>query len=237
MKKLLTIVSMLFLVALSTVVFAQDDVTRKSVNVSGFHAIQASGIASVYLTKGSQEKVEVEINEKYREFTKVSVDDQVLNIKLDLKDRGNRRDYEDLKFKVYVTYKTLDALTGSGATNFHTQNKLTTPKLTLDVSGANNSTLDLDAGELKVEASGAANIKLSGQADKFAIDANGACNIKAYELKATQVKAEVSGVSNAYVMAEKKLDVKADGLSHVNYKGNPQIGVREVSKMSSVHKQ
>lgn len=236
MKKLLTIVS-IFLVALTNTVFAQDEITRKSVNVSGFHAIQASGIASVYLTKGSQEKVEVEINEKYREFVRISVDDQVLNIKLEIKDRGNRRDFEDLKFKVYVTYKSLDELSGSGATNFHTQNKLTASKLKLNVSGANNSTLDLDAGEFKVEASGAANIKLSGSADKLAIDANGACNIKAYDLKATNVHAQVSGVSNAYVTAQKKLDVKADGLSHVNYKGNPEIGVKEVSKMSSLHKQ
>ena len=236
MKKLLTIVSIL-LVALTNTVFAQDEITRKSVNVSGFHAIQASGIASVYLTKGSQEKVEVEINEKYREFVRISVDDQVLNIKLEIKDRGNRRDFEDLKFKVYVTYKSLDELSGSGATNFHTQNKLTASKLKLNVSGANNSTLDLDAGEFKVEASGAANIKLSGSADKLAIDANGACNIKAYDLKATNVHAQVSGVSNAYVTAQKKLDVKAHGLSHVNYKGNPEIGVKEVSKMSSLHKQ
>lgn len=237
MKKLLAIVSMFVLAALTTAVFAQDEVTRKSVSVSGFHAIQASGIASVYLTKGSQEKVEVEINEKYRQYAKVSVDDQVLNIKLDIKDSGKRRDFEDLKFKVYVTYKSLDGLNGNGATNFHTQNKLTTSKLTLNVSGANNSTLDLDAGEIKVDASGAANIKLSGRADKLVIAASGACNIKAYDLNATNVNTKVSGVSNAYVTAQKRLDVRADGLSHVNYKGNPAIGVKEVSRMSSLHKQ
>lgn len=236
MKRLFTIGLMLIFVSLTSRLYAQDDLTRKQVNLSGFNAVQASGIASVYLTKGNEEKVEVEINEKYRQYAKVSVDNQVLNIRLDINDRGKNRDYDDLKFKVYVTYKSLKALTGSGATNFYTQNTLTTPRLKVDVSGANNCTLALDAGTLSVDASGASNIKLSGKADKLSIDASGACNIRAYDLRATDVDADVSGVSNAYVTAQKKLDVKANGLSHVNYKGNPEIGVKEVSRMSSMKK-
>ncbi|HEY0896206.1 MAG TPA: head GIN domain-containing protein, partial [Sphingobacteriaceae bacterium] len=138
--------------------------------------------------------------------------------------------------RVYVTYTSMKELKGSGATNFTTRNKMITPSLEVEVSGANNCELEVEAGELSIDASGAANIKLTGKADELEIDASGACNIKAYELSAGRVDAEVSGVSNVDVTAQKKLDVKASGLSHVNYKGNPQIGVREVSKMSSLKK-
>ncbi len=236
MKKLFTTGLFLLFVATTGAALAQEGITRKPVSVSGFDAIQASGIANVFLTRGEQEKVEVEINEKYRQYARVSVDDRVLNIRLDLKDREERRDHDDLKFNVYVTYKTLKELTGNGATNFTTRNKLTTPSLEVEVSGANNSTLDVDAGELSIDASGAANIKLTGKADELEIDASGACNIRAYDLHAARVDADVNGVSNADITVQKKLDVKASGLSHVNYKGNPEVGVREISRMSTLKK-
>jgi hypothetical protein len=236
MKKLFTIGVFFICAALAGVAAAQEGVTRKTVNVSGFNAIDASGVANVFLTRGDQEKVEVEMNEKYRQYAKVTVVDRVLKINLDLKDRDGKRDYDDLKFRVYVTYTSMKELKGSGATNFTTRNKLVTPSLEVDVSGANNSELEVETGELSIDASGAANIKLTGKADELEIDVSGACNIKAYELNAGRVDAEVSGVSNVDVTAQKKLDVKASGLSHVNYKGSPQIGVREVSKMSSLKK-
>ncbi|HEY1024071.1 MAG TPA: head GIN domain-containing protein [Sphingobacteriaceae bacterium] len=217
---------------ITTSLFAQSDLARKPLNLSGFTSIQASGIASVYLTKGNQEKVELEMTEKYRDYVKVSVDNGVLNIKWENKERTRWRDEDDLKIKLYVTYKNLNSLTGSGATNFFTQNKLVTNELSLDLSGANNCTLDVDAGSMKVNASGACNVKLSGKTDKLMVDASGACNIKAYDLKADDVDADVSGVSNVHITAEKTLDVKASGISNVHYKGGAKVGTQEVSKMS-----
>jgi hypothetical protein len=237
MKKLLTIGLVFLSMAFANVVLGQENITRKSVNATGFNAIQASGIAHVYLTKGDQEKVEVEINEKFRQYARVSVEDQVLNVKLDLNERSGKRDLNDLEFNVYVTYKSLKSLTGSGATHFSTRNKLTAPSLKVNVSGANNCNLDLDAGNLSIDASGASNIELSGKVEMLNVNASGACNVRAYELNADSVDAEVSGVSNAYVTAQKKLDARASGLSHIKYKGDPDVGTKDVSRMSSLKKQ
>lgn len=236
MKKTIKIGFAVICAFISTSLFAQSDLTRKDLNLSGFTSVQASGIASVYLTKGNQERVELEINEKYRDYVKVSVDNGVLNIKWDNKERTKWNDGDDLKVKLHVTYKTLNGLSGSGATNFFTKNKLTTNDLSVDFSGANNSTLEVDAGSMKVNASGACNVKLSGKARTLEVDASGACNIKAYELVADNVDAEASGVSNVHITAEKTLDVKASGLSNVHYKGDAKVGTREVSKMSHLKK-
>ena len=160
---------------------------------------------------------------------------KVLVIRMEKTDKWNRKD-NDVKLKVYVTYNELNSLEGSGATNFYADDQINADQFKLELSGANNSKLNISAKSLDIETSGASNATLSGQADKLTISSSGASNVKAYDLKAGEVNAESSGVSNIYVSAEDTLEVNASGLSNINYKGNAKIVTREVSKMANVKK-
>ena len=237
MKNFLKLSLIVILLSACQLVCAQDDLIREERKVSGFHAVKATGIASVYLQKGDQEKVMVEVNDKViNERLKINVVANELHIRLEKGDKWQNAK-KDLKLKVYVTYKTLNKLEGSGATGFYADDEIKADALKLELSGANTSKLNINAGKLEVETSGAANATLSGEADKLMIKSSGASNVKAYDLKAESVSVESSGVSNVFVTAQESLEVKADGLSNINYKGNAKVITREISKMSHVKKQ
>lgn len=236
MKTLLNFGTLILLMIYSVNVFSQNSSSKDERTVSPFSSIKASGIAQVYLTKGDEERVVVDINEKsLMDRVKIKVQGNALQIKFEDRN-GFRNEFNDVKLKVYVTYKSLTKISGSGATTFHTENAIKADKLVIDLSGANNTTLDLDVDDLEVETSGASNATLSGKANTLHVEASGASNIKAYALKAIDVKAETSGVANVSVVADKTLNINASGLSNINYRGDAQVVTKEVSKMANAHK-
>lgn len=238
MKNVMKSGMLILLLVACQMVFAQDEMIKEERKVSGFSSVKASGIANVFLQKGNQEKVVVEVNdEEYRDRLKVDVVNNVLVIRMEeSKDRKVQRQ-SNVKLKVYVTYKTLKALEGSGASNFNADEQIDAEQFKLQLSGANNSKLNIKAKTMHIETSGAANVTLNGEAENMVIRSSGASNIKAYDFKAEDVNVTSSGVSNIYVSVEKELEVKASGLANVNYKGNARVVTKEVSKMANIKKQ
>lgn len=236
MKDFFKLSTLIILLLSVQVAAAQDDVIREDRQVSGFSAVKASGIANVYLEKGNQEKVSVEVNDKdFNDRLSVKVVNQVLVIRLENTEKWQNRT-KNVKLKVFVTYKDLNSLEGSGATNFFSEGLINASDFDVKLSGANNTKLDINAKKLEVETSGASNITLAGEVDDLSVRSSGASNVKAYDLKAGDVDAESSGVSNIYVSAQGELEIKASGLSNVNYKGDAKVITKEVSKMANVKK-
>lgn len=229
--------TLILLITSSVNVFSQESSSKDQRSVSSFSAIEASGIAQVYLIKGDEEKVVVDVNQKdLNEKVIVKVHGSTLQIKFE--SRNSLRDeFKNAEVKVYVTYKALSKISGSGATTFHTETELVANNLTVDISGANSTTLNLNVMNLKVGTSGASNATLSGKVTDFSVEASGASNIKAYQLIAENVKAEASGVANLHIAAVKTIEMHASGLSNINYKGNAQVIAKEVSKMANANKQ
>ncbi len=214
-----------------------QDMIKESRPASGFTSIKVSGIANVFLTQGNQEKVNIEVNNKdFNHRLKVEVVNHVLVIRMENNDNWKINNYNNVKVKVYVTYKELNSITGSGATNFESENVIKGNDFDIKLSGANNTKLQLDVRNLNIETSGASNINLSGKAVKVNVKSSGASNIKAFDLHASDVVAQSSGVSNTYITIDKTLDVKASGMSNVTYSGNAEVVSKSVSKMANIHK-
>ena len=89
-------------------------------------------------------------------------------------------------------------------------------------SGAKINTLQLQM--LSVHASGAShtNIAGGGSTEYLIIDASGASGYNGAKLTANQVKVNASGASHVYVQANKSLEAKTSGGSHVEYSGTPE---------------
>ncbi len=236
MKKIVKISLMVFMIIKGSVLFAQEVLIKEDRPVSSFSAIKASGIAHVYLSSGNAEKVSVEVNSKeVNDRLKIEVAEGVLHIRMEENKRWNNP-MNDVKLKVFVTYKTLNSLQASGATHIYSESTVKSEKFDIKTSGANHTTLDIRTKELSIKTSGASNIKLTGSADRLNMSSGGASNIKAYELTAQDVKSETSGASNIFLTAQKTLDVKATGVSNINYKGEAELVSREVSKLANLRK-
>ncbi len=93
----------------------------------------------------------------------------------------------------------------------------------LELAGASNCELNINADNLKLHLSGASELTATGNAGMLKAEVNGASNLNAFELISEQVDVHASGASNAEVYASTKLDAQATGTSNIDYKGSPQV--------------
>ena len=97
---------------------AQTVINDKNVqvrNVSAFSAIKVSGGIDVYLSQSNEEAVAVSASdESDRDYIKTEVKDGVLNIYSD----SHSFKFRNRQLRAYVSFKTLESIEGSGATDF-----------------------------------------------------------------------------------------------------------------------
>lgn len=125
--------------------------------------------------------------------------------------------------------KSLKYLELNGASQVNMPSNLkSTEGVTIEASGASKANLQVNAPEIIASASGASQIKLSGSATTFHAEATGASKIFASDCKSENVTVETNGASEAQVFASQSIIIEANGVSKVNYDGNPQS--REIEK-------
>ena len=196
-------------------------------NASGFTGIEVSGSIDLYISQGTEEAVAISANsDEIKGRIKTEVRNGILHIFLDGKGL-NWKTWSNHKMKAYVTYKTLERLEASGASNIRTADIIRQSNLRIELSGASDFTGDVAVTKLKISTSGASNMKISGTADNTEFDANGACSVKAYDLKTDMCKIDASGASNIRVTVNKELNAVASGGSTIYYRGTGLI--RDIS--------
>jgi hypothetical protein len=126
--------------------------------------------------------------------------------------------------------------------NIHTNNVeikvYTTDLIKVRNSGASHITMDsLDTDKLEIINSGVGEIAICGIADDVVMNNSGVGAITAHNLKALNVKANVSGVGSVQCYASESLDASVSGVGSLRYRGNPKhksthrSGVGSISEM------
>jgi hypothetical protein len=238
MKK---IISLSLILLASVIVFAQkkviNDANAEARTINGsFHAIKVSDAIDLYLTQGNEEAVAVSASTtEYRNKIKTTVENGVLKIWFDDNNKwwknGNNR-----KMKAYVSFKNIDKLNASGASDIYLNSEIKADELELDLSGASDFKGGvINANSLKVEISGASDVTLTGgKVTSLSIDASGASEFKGYDLTTDNCNAEASGASDISVTVNVELNARASGASGIRYKGDGKIRDLKSSGASSV---
>jgi Putative auto-transporter adhesin, head GIN domain len=240
MKKYL--MTLLF-AAIALTPFAQvttvNDENAEARSISGaFSSIKVSGGIDVYLTQGSDEAVAVSASkDKYKEDIKTEVRDGELHIYYKNSDGlGIYLNGTNKKLRVYVSFKTLEKVTASGASDVVVTGLLEVPVFSLNMSGASDFKGQVKVNSLKVDISGASDVKISGSAADAYIEASGASDAKCYDLVTENCKVSASGASDINITVNKELNVSATGASDVYYKGTCVIKEMRSSGASSIGK-
>lgn len=190
-------------------------------NVSSFHAIEIADGVDLYLTQGNDEAVAVSASTNdYRDRIRAEVVNGVLKIYFNQEGTWRLNWFGNRKLKAYVSVKKLDGLFASGGSDVYIEDRLTTDKLSLALSGGSDFRGKVDAGVLKLSASGGSDAYLSGKADKVSIIASGGSDVHGFELVTNSCTIESSGGSDVRITANKELQANASGGSDVYYKGS-----------------
>ena len=205
----------------------------RSLNGS-FNKIKVSNAINLYLSQSSTESIAVSASEdKFKAGIKTVVENNVLKIYYDGERSWSGR---NRKMKVYVSFKNIDELQASGASDIIVAGTLEVQSLSLNLSGASDFKGDIKANTLSLNLSGASDVTISGTVKQLNIESSGASDVKGYELTADICNASVSGASDVNITVNKELTAHASGASSVNYKGDAVIKDMHSSGASSINK-
>lgn len=187
--------------------------------VGDFSAIDISGGINLYLSQGDEDGVAVSASEiNHREHIKTSVENGVL--KIWFQSDGWKYRSGNKKMMAYVSFKSIRALTASGASDIYVNEMIKADVLTLKLSGASDFKGTIETSKLNVDQSGASDATVTGKASVLDIKASGASNFKGYNLETENCTAKASGASDIKITVTKELYANASGASSIFYKGN-----------------
>ena len=216
------------------VVYDENDEAR---TITDFSAIDVSGSISLYLSQGNEYGIAISAGEqKNNSRIKTEVKNGVLKISVD-GGLWNGMGWANRKLKAYVSFKTLNELTVSGASFVTANGLITADALKIEVSGASEIKASINVKQLDLNISGASVAKLSGSADNASIGASGATKVSSYEMAINSCNAAASGASSIRITANKELNASASGGANIYYKGAASVVNINSSRGADVKKQ
>jgi len=232
MKKIGLFLLMILPVALMAQKQVINDDNAQPRSIGSFHAIKVNNAIDLYLSQSDEEALAVSaVKPEFRDRIKTVVEDGVLKITYDDDMRwwkGNK------KLKVYVSFKTLDKLTASGASDVIVSGTIKANELAISMNGASDFKGAIEASVLTVNLSGASDAVVQGKVTSLRVDADGASDFKGFDLLADSCNVDASGASGINVTVNKELNARASGASDVRYKGDGVIRDLRTSGASSV---
>lgn len=186
------------------------DIETEERTVEEFTGISASGAFEIYIVAGKETGLSVTADDNLLKY----IVTKVRNGKLILETKRNLNSRKEIIIR--ITTPDLDLVEASGACDIF-------------VEGINNAHFEVDM-------SGASDIDLLGSTGKLLIELSGAGNVDAKNLIAKDVRVSLSGASDASVHATESLDAEVSGVGTVDYYGDPDKVVTDVSGVGSINR-
>ena len=221
----------------SSAAFSQEtvinDANAQVRSVTAFSGIKVSGGIDVYLSQDAGYSLAVSASEdKYRDNIRTEVKNGILFIWYD-NDHGGKNN-GNKKLRAYLSFKTLESVEGSGATELIINGTLTSNSILVKLSGASDIKGSVKISNLSVELSGASTVTLNGSVENMKLDASGASDIKNYDLQVENCVAKLSGASDVRLKITGSITASASGASTLYYEGDPERKDIATSGASSI---
>ena len=201
--------------------------------VSSFKNVEVSGAIELYVSQGDVKPVRVETDENLLSYIEVFQEGD----KIVVQNKSGYNLHPTDKIKVYVVSPGYREISVSGASNINGQGKINnTDPIKMEVSGAGDINMEVNAPSISAEVTGAGSVNLKGETKSFDLDLSGASKAHCYDLLSENTKVDISGAGDADVYASVKLDAHVTGAGSVSYKGGVSNVSQEVSGAGSVKK-
>jgi len=177
----------------------QGEIVKKKLNVADFNSIGLGIKATIYLTQGSQQSVEIEAQQNIIDNLELDVENGSWNIE----GKKRIRDYKDVV--LHITVPSVRALSIGGAGKILGKNEFK------------------NLGELKISIGGSGEVALAGSATSTSISIAGSGKVDVRQLESASSKVSIAGSGDAYVEAKERLNVSIAGSGNVYYAGKPSV--------------
>jgi Putative auto-transporter adhesin, head GIN domain len=186
-----------------------------------FNAVQVSSSIHLILTKGDTEIIAVSAaNESIKANIITEIEDGILKIYYN--GRGYRSSYNS-QLNVYVSYKNLQSIRASDASNILLADKLTASSLAIKISDASVLKGEIVSDTLELKVSDASVLNLKGVAKNTVMRCMDASIINAFELETENAEIIANDASIIKLTVTKNLFATANDASVISFKGTAAL--------------
>jgi hypothetical protein len=186
-------------------------------SITGFNRVEAGDALDVTVTQGAFFSVTAYGDTRNLDDLEVEKVGSTLVFRFD---RNFTRQYTTFIEIVMPDVKGIDF---GGAVHGVVNSFTSASSIDLTLSGASNTSMNVDATQLVLKVSGASKLNLTGEAHRIEGIISGASLLTAIEFPVSEAKFTVSGASEVRVNVSDNLIASLSGASHLSYLGNPQI--------------
>lgn len=204
------------------------NIVKKNFEATDFTAIELEGGYDVFLYQGNSESVDIETDENIMEHIEVSVENNVLKIS------NKKRIVASTKTEVHIQLKNIEEIDIAGAVNLGGKGTIKSKEMVMDVSGAAEIMMDLDAKEVQLNVAGGSKTELTGDVKKLNISITGAGELITEKLNNKECAIVISGAGSAKVNCTEKLDINITGAGYIGYTGNPEMVNKNITGAGKV---
>ena len=214
------------------VIRGSGNVISQTRDVSGFTAVELSGLGELSITQRDTESLNISAEDNVMPYIKTTVSNGLLSIDIQKDPNGGTiLPTKPVLFDLHV--KTLNSIALSGAGNAKAS-AVKSDALKLDTSGAGSINLaQLATQSVDTTTSGAGAVTLAGQTKTQSVSMSGIGTYNAGDLQSDDASVTVSGAGSATVWAAQTLKVEISGTGSVSYYGSPQV-TQSISGIGSV---
>jgi hypothetical protein len=188
-----------------------------------FTKIKVSTGLDLYLTQGSSEEIIVEADENLQDIIITEVNKGVLTIYAD------QNIWRAKSRKIYVTVKSLEALTATSGSDVYAEETLTVKDIKISATSGSDIRVSLNADTVETSSTSGSDIDVSGVANNHISRATSGASINAYQLESKNVTVKVSSGADINIYASESINAKASSGGDIDFKGSP----KQINKKSS----
>jgi hypothetical protein len=221
MKKITYSIFAVFLfIAATKNTFAQSEQKRE---VSGFNSIASGGPFHVHVKIDGTESLRLTGDASVLNEIETVVKGEKLAIQFKHDyDREHGSD-EAGDINIYITAKSLSALTNAGSGSTTVDGVLSGDNVKLILSGSGSITSAVKSEGLHITMSGSGSIHLNGSSNNASIAIAGSGEMLGKEFKTNTASVSIAGSGNAYFAADTNISAHIAGSGSVIYSGNANV--------------
>jgi phage shock protein PspC (stress-responsive transcriptional regulator) len=207
-----------------------NDVTinGRRLGLRDFDRVDVAGPFEVNVEQGDRYEVSIESDDEDDDKIDVDVEGDRLSIRYRNADFGENFESRN-RIRVSVTMPTLRSLNLAGATEASVRGFNNLNELDVNLVGAVEADLELEAERLDIDLTGASVLTLRGRANRLEADVNSASRLNAFDLKTEEAVVSASSAGEASVNVSSRLEADASMGSSIRFQGNPNLQSNESS--------
>lgn len=193
-------------------------------SISGsFNKIHVEGGIDLFLSQSDIEAMAISTpDHNSNGRVKTIVEDSVLIISME-GGHGWNQNRRNKTIKAYVSFRELNKVEASGASDIRLAGSLKSRSLILNLSQASDFKGSVTVDTLTLNLSGASDVDIKGTASMIRIESSGASDVSGFDLTGNVCTIHASGASDISITVLKELNVHASGASNISYHGEGKL--------------